>query len=66
MYNTILEPFFACALLICIIGVTGIVLCCFFTTKAAGKIANDISKNMSRKIEENIKRDIDNGKFYYD
>lgn len=53
------------SVLISIIGVFGIVACCYFTARAAGKISKDISSTISQKIEDNIRRDIDNGRFFY-
>lgn len=65
MFDNILMPFIAVSLIICLVGVAGVVLCCIFTTRAASKISRDITANMAKKIEDNIKRDIDNGRFYY-
>lgn len=65
MFNDVLIAYFVVAIIICLIGVCGIVLCCVFTTKAASKISRDITINMSKKIEDNIRRDIDSGRFYY-
>lgn len=65
MFNEVLLPFVIVSVTICLFGVFGIVACCAFTTRAASRISRDITANMAQKIEDNIKRDIDSGRFFY-
>lgn len=46
-------------------GIVGALECVKMQTKAAEKISKEITSNLSHKIEENIRRDIDNGRFFY-
>lgn len=64
-YSLVLVAFMAVALLITLCGVIGTVLVTRYISRSAERIGRDISAGMARKIEADIKRDIDSGNFFY-
>ena len=64
-FDLVLISFFALSAFTAIIGVVGACVCARFITRGASKISREIVGGLSSKIERDIKRDIDNGKFFY-
>lgn len=65
MYSQVLIMFLIVSVLICAIGISGLVVVFMVTMRTANKISRDITSNMSHKIERKILADIDSGKFFY-
>lgn len=61
----VLAAFLFVSLALTVSSVIAITLCVKYTAKAANRISKDIANGMARKVENNIKRDIDSGHFFY-
>lgn len=50
---------------IMLFGLAALVYVARFNMKGAERISKNIANGMAAKVEDNIKRDIDSGKFFY-
>lgn len=64
-YNSIMFLYMITTIIITVLGLIGIIVAAMITMKGADKISKNIAAGMADKVEKNIKRDIDSGKFFY-
>lgn len=64
-FDLVLISFFALSAFTVVTGVVGTCICARYITRGASKISHEVVGGLSSKIERDIKRDIDSGKFFY-
>lgn len=64
-YAQIMQMYLSTMIVIAALSITGIIIAAKITMKGADKISRNIADGMADRVERNIKRDIDNGRFFY-
>lgn len=64
-YSSIMFIYMITTIIITVLGLIGIIIAASITMKGADKISKNIAAGMADRVEKNIKKDIDSGKFFY-